>query len=130
MLGSTHLSRWGQRVVAGTLLVLYSLLLLLPLAAASPERSMSGMACCRTGKKCCCRKTSPANAILSNKSCGGQCGQTASATRLAAELFPPAIPDDSQEWPAAGLIAGRAVRTVTTASAFSLRQRPPPLTSA
>lgn len=130
MLGSTHLSRWGQRVVAGTLLVLYSLLLLLPLAAASPERSMSGMACCRTGKKCCCRKTTPANAILSDKSCGGQCGQTASATKLAVELFHPALPDDAQDWPTAGLVGRTGFRIVTAFSAFSLRQRPPPLTLA
>ncbi|MBN9661958.1 MAG: hypothetical protein J0H49_27425 [Acidobacteria bacterium] len=130
MLGSTHLSRWGQRVVAGTLLLLYSLLLLLPLAAASPERSMSGMACCRTGKKCCCRKTSPANAILSDKSCGGQCGQTASATKLAVELFHPALPEDAQDWPAADLVACSDVRIVTAVSAYSLQQRPPPLTFA
>ncbi len=127
MLGSAHLSRWGQRVVAGILLVLYSLLLLLPLAAASPERSMSRMACCRTGKKCCCRKTSPANAVFSDRSCGGQCGQTASASKLAIGLFYPARLEGAQDWPAADLVARRDDQIVTAISAFNLRQRPPPL---
>ncbi|MGJ5815452.1 hypothetical protein [Paludibaculum fermentans] len=126
MLGSAHHSRWGQRVVAGTLLALYSLLLLLPLAAASPERSTSGMACCRTGKKCCCRKTSPANAILSDKSCGSQCGQTASATRLGVDLLLCSPRADAPQWLTSTFVTVAAAVAVPSVETYSLQQRPPP----
>lgn len=126
MLGSTHNLRWGQRVVAVTLLALYSLFLLIPLAAASTEPAMGPMACCRSGKKCCCRKKSPPNAILSDKSCGGQCGQTAVTAKLTVELFPAATPAAQPALAALTLAAGPTRHHAQRLGPHSLRQRPPP----
>ena len=126
MLGSTHHSRWGQRVVAGLLLVLYALLFVLPLAAAAPESRMGRMACCRPGKKCCCRRNAPANAIVSGKACGGRCDQSAAVAKVALELFPVAVPAAAPELRVATSVSPSDDPFVVCGAAYSLRQRPPP----
>jgi len=115
--------RWVRGLQAVSLSVLFCLLSLAPLAAASA----AGASHCGSLTKCCCRKAHRTNGpAISTRACQSHCGQMAPVSGGVTAGTPAHRFFDEPVLQARAALHLGSQRADTAAPSESLRQRPPP----